>query len=173
MKKFLFLTVVFMFAVSVVAFATETPAEVYSDISGKTIEEVYELRGDGTFGELAENNGLYEEFKERMLESKKEILDKMVDEGTLTRESADEYIAEMETHISSDDGRTLGLGQKIGLAFGRNGDFENNGLGNGNGYRLDDDDRNHDRLGLGQRNGAGQGNGVGNGLGNGRGLGNK
>jgi len=172
MKKFLFLTVVFMFAVSVVAFAAESPAEVYSDISGKTIEEVYELRGDGTFGELAEKNGLYEEFKERMLESKKEILDKMVDEGTLTREKADEYIAEMEAHVSSEDGKTLGLGRELGFAFGRNGDFEKGQFANGSGYGLkDDDDRNHERLGQGNGQGLGQGRGLGQG--NGRGFGNR
>ncbi|GKX29568.1 hypothetical protein SH1V18_20480 [Vallitalea longa] len=141
--------------IGTVAFAA-TPAEIYSEVTGVTEEEAYDLRQDGqTFGELAEENGVYEEFTDKMLEEKITIIEDKVDQELLTREEADELIAKLKDNVGNcDPSNPPRLGQEVGLNCG-NG----NGKGNGacNGARL--------------RNGNGNGNGNGYGRNGGRGYG--
>ncbi len=118
-----------------VAFAStfDTPAEIYANVTGKTVEEVYEERGtDMTFGPLADENGLLEEFRALSLESKKAIIDERVKDGTLTQEEADEILKAME-NCTLEPG-TRKLGQEYGLHFGGNGQGQGFGRGQGRGF---------------------------------------
>ncbi|WP_432406775.1 hypothetical protein [Wukongibacter sp. M2B1] len=135
----------------VVAFADSilSPAEIYSNLAGKTVEEAYELRGNNkTFGQLAEDSGFFDKFQAAMFEQKKEIIADKVEKEELTQEKADELLKLMEENC--DGTGTQRLGQKYGVSFGR---------GNGAG------------LGQGQGQGKGLGRGRGAGMGRGNGLG--
>lgn len=125
MKKVISIALVsvLLIALGGVAFAStfDTPAEIYAGLTGKTVEEVYEERGtDMTFGQLADENELLEEFRALSLESKKAILDERVKDGTITQEEADEILRAMEEDCTLEPG-TRRLGQEYGLGFGGNG----------------------------------------------------
>lgn len=149
MKKVLSLMLVagLVLSVGIVSFAgsLSTPAEIYGNLTGKTVDEAYELSGDDkTFGELAQEAGVYDKFKASFLESKKKIIADKVENGELTQEKADEIVKLIETNCDGTGSQRLG--QKYGIGFG-------NGAGNGQG-------RGQGR-GLGRGRGAGRGNGFG------------
>lgn len=137
-----------LLSTGVVAFADSisSPAEVYANLTEKTVEEAYELRGnDKTFGQLAEDAGVYEKFQAAILEAKKQILADKVEKEEITQEKADELLKLME---DCDGTGTNRLGQKNNIGFGRGA---GNGQGNGQGRGQ----------GKGRGNGMGRGNGVG------------
>lgn len=112
----------------------KSPAQIYSNLTGKTIEEAYTLRSesDKTYGELAKDAGVYEQFQAQNLEQKKAVIEERVQEGTITRERADEMIARLDDC----DGTMQRIGQGSGMRFGQGsgGGFGNgNGLGGGQG----------------------------------------
>jgi hypothetical protein len=149
MKKALTLLLVagLVLSTGVVAFAASvsSPAEIYADLTGKTVEEAYELRGtDKTFGQLATDADVFDKFQAALLEAKKEILADKVEKEEITQEKADELVKLMEDNC--DGTGTQRLGQNAGIGFGRN---FGGGAGNGQGR------------GLGKGRGAGQGRGNG------------
>jgi hypothetical protein len=108
-----------------------SPAEILSDLTGKSTETLYEQRDEGTtFGALAIEEGVQEQFKERMLENKKEILQERVEEERLTQEEADAIYERMEQNQENCDGTAQGacVGEARGLGFGR-GSRGGNGFG--------------------------------------------
>ena len=114
------------------AVGNQTPAEVVSGITGKTIEDVLTERQEGkTYGAIAAESEKLNDFKQEMLSIHKDRLNALVDDGTLTREEADAQLAEIEERQESCDGTGSGnySGQGRGYRMG-NG----NGNGNGNGY---------------------------------------
>jgi hypothetical protein len=134
MKKFILTgAVVFMIgAMSVTAFAAstyKTPAEAAAGITGKTVEEVITQRQDTgkTYGEIANEAGKLEEFKNEMLEIKKDALARKVADGKLTQEQADEIIKTIEENAENCDGTgSAGTGQNYDAGFGRgNGNCSN------------------------------------------------
>lgn len=144
-------------ATSVTAFAAvyDSPADVVADLTGKTVESVItERRETGkTFGEIANEAGKLDEFKDEILEAKKAVLAERVAAGTLTQEEADKIIAALEENQAICDGTgSAGIGRNMGAGFGRG-----NGCGLG--------------LSQGNRQGLGQGAGFGRMNGNGRGMG--
>lgn len=124
-----------------------TPAEIYSDVKGITVEEAYTQKGtDKTFGQLAAENGVSDEFKQKMLEDKKEKINQKVKDGIITQEKADEFIKQLEENVKNcDPSNPARLGQKLNMRFG-NGNGKGKGMGQGNG----------------------QGRGLGRGMGQGR-----
>ncbi|MCT4545316.1 MAG: hypothetical protein N4A63_17420 [Vallitalea sp.] len=126
-----------------VAYAA-SPAQVYSELTGKTEEQAYELRQEGkTYGQLATEEGVYEDFVAKMLEEKIKVIEEKVKDGQLTREEADEFIAKLKDNVGNcDPSNPQRLGQKMGI-----------------------------RLGMGQGQGMGCGKGIGNGGRKGRGQG--
>lgn len=98
-----------------------TPAEIYSEVTGVTVEEAYEARQNGeTFGKLADDKGLFEEFQQEMLEDKKVFIEEKVSDGTLTREKADEFIKTLEERIENCDPQNpQRQGQRMGIGFGK------------------------------------------------------
>lgn len=137
------------------AFAA-TPAEIYSEVAGVTEEEAYDLRQEGqTFGEIAQENGVYEEFTDKMLEEKIAIIEDKVEQGSLTREEADNLIAKFQENIGNcDPSDPPRLGQEVGLNCSNgNRRGRGNGYGACNGARL----RNGNGKGYGRNGGKGSG----------------
>ncbi len=119
-----------------VAFADASwgPAAIYADLTQITEEEAYALKveKDMTFGELAQEEGVYDEFKAAALAGKEEMLDQLVKDGKITQEKADEVLAAMEAC----DGDSQGLLKGTGLFGQRNGNGRGAGNGQGNGARV-------------------------------------
>ena len=142
MKKVLVVVVVLALlaagtTVALAAGPAQTPAEIVSDLTGKSADDVTEARADGeTYGEQAADAGKLDEFKEARLEQYKLALDEAVKEDRITQAQADELYAAMEARMEACTGDGSGAGC---------------GLGRGNG----------EGCGLGRGNGAGQGLGCG------------
>lgn len=123
-----------LLSTGIVAFADSisSPAEIYANLTGKTVEEAYELRGnDKSFGQLAEDEGVYEKFQAAILEAKKQILADKVEKEEITQEKADEILKLME---DCDGTGTNRLGQKNGIGFGQGaGNGQGKGQGRGQG----------------------------------------
>lgn len=137
MKKFnkiliagLVLLVIFATSITAFAFTGRIPVEIVSGLTGKTAEEVAEIKSTGkTYGQIAYDAGedVWEEFRNEMLENKKAILKERVDDGTLTQEEADQFLANIEEmqDYCLENGGGFGMMRNKG---------NNNGFGMGNGF---------------------------------------
>lgn len=161
------LAVVSMFVIPVSAANYQTAAEIIADLTGGSVDTVRtEKNATGkTYGQMALESGVLEQFKADMLELKKERLEQKVDDGVLSQEEANTIVETIEerqvncdgTGINKEDGLGLGLGNGQGTG---NGQGVGNGQGTGNGQGA----------GNGQATGHGQGTGNGKGAGNGQGM---
>jgi hypothetical protein len=112
-------------ATSVFGLSFRSPAEIYAELTGTTIEEAYEQRKAGSrFGYLAENAGVAEQFRSRMLENRKEAILNKVEEGQLTQKQADDLIAEIEENMANCSGSSIrgncaNFGEQAGGVFGQ------------------------------------------------------
>ena len=127
-------------ATSITAFAASdytTPANAVAGLSGRTVESVIaeKIDSEKTYGKIAIEEGVSIEFKNEMLNMKKDILAEKVKAGTMTQAEADEVIKALEENQLDCDGTGSGeVGQKFGAGFGRkdgNGQGQSKGLGNG------------------------------------------
>ena len=151
------IVVLVLIAGSVTAFANspyKSPAEAFAGLSGNNVESVISERAESgkTFGTMANEAGLLEQFKAELTEMKKNRLAERVAAGTMTQEQANEMITRMEQNQANCDGTGAGYGQNAG---------EGSGLGFGQGAAL----CNGQGAALGNGQGAGKGGpGMGNGL---------
>jgi hypothetical protein len=170
MKKIGLLLLVGFMVFGSMAFAAEgsTPADIYANLTGKTTEEAWGMRGQGRFGALAAEEGVSEAFVAQMLVAKKAAIQAMVGDG-LTQEEADEAIATLEAQVADCDGtqQQAQLLQGMGMQFG-NG--QGAGLGNANGQGAGLGNANGQGAGLGNANGQANANGRGGNGGNRRGT---
>ena len=133
------LAVVVLAATSLTAFAftgISTPAEIVSNLTGKSVDVVTaeKFESDKTYGQIAYDEGLWEEFNEEMLSSKKAFLDEKVTDGSLTQEEADDIYANiLERQEYCNGNGTGGNGGMMGFGFGGRGQGLGNGLGQGRG----------------------------------------
>lgn len=96
-------------ATTVMAATFQSPAEIYAALKGVTVDEAYAGKAAGkSFGAMAKEAGVLEEFQAKMLENKKAILQERVDSGQLTLEQADAAIKNLETNLANCDGTSLG-----------------------------------------------------------------
>lgn len=135
------------------AYAAElqSPAQTLSALIGIPVEELYEQKADLSFGELALEYGVLEEFKAAILENKKAILDQRVEEGILTAEEAEAIYTNMVENQANCDGTGLNQEYRLGLGFGNGA-----GMGSAKGSGC------QKQLGRGQA--SGMGNQMGRGL---------
>lgn len=112
--------------------AAKTPAEITSELTGKTVADVYNERSEGkTFGTIADEAGKLNEFKAQMLEQKKAVLDQRVKDGILTQEKADEIYNAIKNNQAACDGTgNAQIGKKYGAGFGQG---QGKGMGRGQG----------------------------------------
>lgn len=131
-------------AFSVTAMAAtgyKTPADIVAGLTGRTTDSITAERTESgkTYGTIANEAGVLDQFKSQMLEQKKAILEEKVAAGTITQERADALIAAMENNQANCDGTGSGMGMRsgtctgngtgMGFGSGRGG----NGLGCGTG----------------------------------------
>lgn len=122
-------------ATTATAFAASpynTPAEALAGLTGRTVEDVTaeRLETEKTYGTLASDAGKLDEFRDEMLQVKKDIVADRVEAGLITQEQADEIIAAIEENQASCNGAGSGrIGQKMGAGFGG---MQGNGNGQGN-----------------------------------------
>lgn len=105
-----------------------TSSEKLSKLTKKSVEEIIREKEDKTYGQVAKENGVLEEFKKYNLDKKKEILDQKVKDGTITQERAEEIYNTIKSNIENCDGtgQSKGTFKGLGLGLGRG-----NGLGQG------------------------------------------
>lgn len=152
-RKIFTLTVVVLalVAMSITAFAVttnQTPAELLAEITGRTVDSIRaeKIESGSTYGGVANQAGVLEQFRNRMLELKKSVIEERVAEGTMTQEQADTILKAMEEHQLTCDGTgtSQNFGKEFNLSFG-GFSGNRNGSGNGNG------------MGLGMKGGLGNG----------------
>jgi len=135
-KVALFLAVILLVgAFSVTAMAAtgyRTPSEILAGLTGKTTDSVTTERAESgkTYGTIANEAGVLDQFKSQMLEQKKAILEEKVAAGTITQERADAIIAAMENNQVNCDGTGSGMGMRSGT---RTGSGTGMGFGSGRG----------------------------------------
>ena len=144
-KRIFTLTVVVLalVAMSITAFAVTTnltPAELLAELTGGTVDSVRaeKIESGITYGGVANQAGVLEQFKTRMLELKKSKIEERVAEGTMTQEEANTILEAIEEHQEACDGTgtSQNLGKEFNLGFGgfsgnRNGSGEGTGMGQG------------------------------------------
>ena len=116
----------------------KTPADIVAGLTGRTADSVTEERTESgkTYGTIANEAGVLDQFKSQMLEQKKAILEEKVAAGTITQERADAIIAAMENNQANCDGTGSGMGMRSGTCTG-NGTgmgFGGGSGGNGQGF---------------------------------------
>lgn len=104
--------------------AFTSPVEIYSELAGVTVAEAYELKGtDKTFGDLAKEEGFWDEFVEATIAGKIAMVEARVADGTLEQEDADSIIEQLNDCDGTGDSR---IGQFFMMAFGRNSEVRGN-----------------------------------------------
>lgn len=121
--------VLIMVAGSIAALAAAqypTPADAVSALTGRDVQNIIDERiGTGkTYGTIADEAGVLDEFRAEMLEMKKDRLAARVADGTLTQEQADAIIAKIEAAQAGCDGSRAGCelrgaGGGLGLGCGQ------------------------------------------------------
>lgn len=136
-------TVLTLGAVSVTAMAAnvlKTPAEIVAGLTERTAESVTEEKAQSgkTYGAIANEAGVLDEFKSQRLEQKKALLSEKVADGTITQDRADSIIAAMEKNQADCDGTGSGMngrgtcaGSGTCTGGGMNGNGRGSGLGRG------------------------------------------
>lgn len=142
-KVALILTVILLVgSFSVTAMAAtgyKTPAEILAVLTGRTTDSVTTERAESgkTYGTIANEAGVLDQYKSQMVEQKKAILSEKVAAGTITQERADAIIAAIENNQANCDGTGSGMGMGSGTCTG-NGTgmgFGGGRSGNAQGFR--------------------------------------
>ncbi len=121
-------------ALTVPSFASAfgNPAEVYSELSGQTPVEAWEEKRDAdkTFGQLAEENGFGDAFKEAIQSVHEERVSELLEEGKITVEQAESILLDLE-NCEGEPGTHAGTHNLFyGGGYGQSGEY---GLQNGEG----------------------------------------
>lgn len=114
--------------VATTAFATSNytnPAQIVAALTNRSVDSVVDERYQTgkTFGMIADEAGKLIEFKQEMLELKKDELAKCVADGTMTQERADQIIERMRERQAYCDGEGYHRGHKYNCDY--NNDCEN------------------------------------------------
>lgn len=126
-------------ATGVTAFAASqynTPAEAVAGLTGRTVESVVAEKTETgkTYGTIASEADVLDEFKVETLEMKKESLTAQVAAGTITQERAETIIAALEENQVNCDGTgSKGIGKSLEARFGANGTGMGSGKANATG----------------------------------------
>lgn len=121
-------TVISLGSAAVSAADYNSPADIVAELTDKTAEDVAQERIDTgkTYGTIADEAGVLDEFKEETLKLKEETLDQYVEDGLMTQEEADEILADIKEWQANCDGTGTGSAY-AGTGYGR-------GWGRGMGY---------------------------------------
>jgi len=94
----------------------DTPSEILEDIAGVTQEEVKAARDEGkTIHDLAEENGVTDEFNTRLIEDAEARINQLLEDGKITEEKAATIIESFKEKIETGDyGALRGRGNRDG-----------------------------------------------------------
>ena len=118
----------------VYAATTKTPAEITAGLTGKTVTELNAQRSGGkTYGAIAKDAGVLDEFKLQMLEQRKVALDQRVKDGTMTQAQADTILSNIKNNqtICDGTGSMRANGQSGGCTGSGDGASQGCGMGSG------------------------------------------
>lgn len=141
MKKIVLYTALvlaLLFPVAALAADFVNPAELLSSLTGVSVQELYEKRqqNNETFGQIADEYGVLEQYKAGQIEIKKQIIDERVKSGVITQEQGEQIKKALEDRMAACDG-SLGANRgNIGQQFGggmKFGGGSGRGMGNGAG----------------------------------------
>jgi len=106
------------------------PAQIYANLKGITEEQAYDLRLETgkTFGTLAQENGIYDEFLAASLAAKTTYINGLVASGDLTQDEADAIL----DNLANCDGTQQHLNRGIFGQGNGTGQGMMNGQGRGN-----------------------------------------
>ncbi|HBL85255.1 MAG: hypothetical protein A2Y17_03410 [Clostridiales bacterium GWF2_38_85] len=107
---------------SIAAGVFGNPAQILADLTSQSADSVEQakLETGETYGQMAIDAGVFEEFKSALLEERKADIAERVAEGTLTQEQADAIIARIEDRVANCDGTILGrMGNRNALGLGQ------------------------------------------------------
>jgi len=118
-----------------------SPAEIISALKGVPAAEVTAERAEEkTYGQIAQKNGVLDEFQQEMLEYKYSIIDQRVKDGVISQEDADALKQALADRVAACDGtpdpdrERLGCGLRLGAGQGKGaGSGQGLGLGQGKG----------------------------------------
>lgn len=97
------------------AATNQSPAEIYAGLKGITVDQAYTERDTGkSFGQLAAEADVLDEFQAQMLENRKSAIQERVTAGTLTQEKADALILRIEENTANCNGTGTGMGKSSG-----------------------------------------------------------
>lgn len=127
-------------AISVSAYMcnSQDKAEILSELTGKSTNEIIEERvdEDKNYGTIALENGVLEEFQEKNLEQMKTTLNEKVEDGVISKEEADTIINNKENAMQNCDGTGIGskkCNYQANKGMNCNGSrYNKNGLGQKN-----------------------------------------
>jgi hypothetical protein len=140
MKLKIFLTFSLLVVLTMGIIYAATPYDIVTDLTDLTAEECYDLRASGmTYGEIAEQYGVYDAFYDAMQTEREARLDALVEDGRLTEDQADEMLENCDPdnpqYLMQGYGMGFGRSQNAGLGGrGNGGSGIGNGYGAGNGY---------------------------------------
>lgn len=108
-------------ATTALASGYSNPAEIVAGLTGRSVESVVDERYETgkSFGAIANEAGKLDEFKQEMLDLRKEELAQKVQDGRMSQEQADRIIANIQERQAYCDGE------------GRYGDCDYEGYGHG------------------------------------------
>lgn len=105
-------------------FASEvnlTPAGILSKITGKSIESLTEERKETnkSYGAMAKEEGIFDDFKEEMIEVKKARINELLENNEITKEEADKMISSFnDCDGTGKQGKDGNMGMKFGKGNG-------------------------------------------------------
>ncbi len=105
------------------AFATSkytSPDEAIAGLTERDLQSIIQESNETgkSYGTIAKEAGLFDEFKAEMLAIKKDKLDAQVEDGKISQEQADAILTRMEVNQANCDGSGTGYGMK-GAGFGK------------------------------------------------------
>lgn len=163
--------------VALAAVPVTNAAQVVAELTGRDVNSIIDERvTDGkAYGTIADEAGVLEQFKNRVLELRQEAIAARVAAGTMTQEQANNRLELLQQrrdlcdgtaagYMAAERGTNLGLG--LGAASGTgmaNGAVTGNGTGTGGGFGATDNPTPGTCIGTGVGAGTvgGQGNGNG------------
>ena len=91
-------------------------AEILSELTGKSTNEIIEERitEDKTYGTIAIENGVLAEFKDKNLEQMKDTLNEKIEDGSISKEKADNILNNKEKQMLNCDGSGAKQGKNKG-----------------------------------------------------------
>ncbi len=149
-------TIMMLGVTSVGAFAASgygSPAEAVAGLTGKSVDTVIEEKqaSGKTYGALANEAGVLDEFQSEMQEMKEAALQNRVENGTMTQERADAIMERAQERQADCDGTCDGNGEG-------NGNGSGDGICDGSGDGIGQQTRSgSENAGLGNGDGTGQG----------------